>query len=182
MFLRKFRQDQSGSAAVEYGLTVPILAALVGGLFEVTRVLFVSTLLEWSMTDAARFGTTGNEDPTLSREEVILQIIEDRTFGMVSMNDAVINTLIYPSFDTIGTGEEFTDVNGNGAFDAGEPFDDLNLNGTHDADIGVPGVGGPSDVVLYNVTYDLPPISPFIEHIFGTVTLSSSATVRNEPY
>ena len=182
MFLRKFCQDQRGSAAVEYGLTIPVLAAMTGGLFEISRVLFVSTLLEWSMADASHYGTTGAEDITLSREEVILQIIQNRTMGMVAMEDAVINTLVYPSFDSVGSGEDFEDVNGNGEFDDGEPFDDLNLNGEHDIDIGVQGTGGPSDVVLYNVTYELPPIAPFIESMFGTITLTSSATVRNEPY
>jgi len=182
MFLCKFRRDQSGSAAVEYALTVPIMATLTGALFEVSRVLFVATLLEWSMMDASHLGTTGVTDPILSQEQIIMQIVEDRTFGMVTMEDAEISTLTYPSFDSIGTGEEFTDLNGNEEFDVGEPFVDLNLNGIRDDDIGQPGAGGPSDVVIYNVTYQLPPITPFMESLFGSITLSSTATVRNEPY
>ena len=48
--------------------------------------------------------------------------------------------------------------------------------------MGSSGNGGPGDVVLYNVGYDIPFITPFMTHIMSTIALSSSTAIRNEPF
>ena len=122
----QFRRAQDGTTITEFALAAPIVVALLGGLFEVSRVLFLSALLEWSMADASRFGVTslpGTEE--MPRDQIIAQIVEDRTLGLVDMQDASLETLVYPNFQSIGQAEAFDDENGNGLWDLGEDHDDL---------------------------------------------------------
>jgi hypothetical protein len=183
MMFRQLARAQEGTTVIEFALAAPIVLALLGGLFEVTRVLFLSALLEWSMADASRFGVTGQEGTDeISREQLIANIVEDRTLGLVDMEDANLETLVYPNFQSIGQAEDFDDENGNGLFDDSEGFTDTNGNGEWDEDMGLEGVGNADAVVLYRVTYDVTPATPFAESLLGRFTLVSTAAVRNEPF
>jgi hypothetical protein len=88
----------------------------------------------------------------VTREERIRQIIDERTLGFVDMDEATIRTLIYGSFEDIGRPEPFTDGNRNNRPDPGE-YTDVNGNGQWDDDMGRAGLGGPNDIVLYEVEY-----------------------------
>ena len=83
------------------------------------------------------------------------------------MDRTTIRTLVYSSFDQIGQPEPFTDGNGNGAHDAGEAFNDVNGNGEWDDDMGAAGLGGPGDIVLYDIEYETGAVTRFFEPIFG---------------
>ena len=65
-----------------------------------------------------------------------------------------METLVYESFADIGEPEPFTDQDGNAGYNSGEPFVDVNGNGQWDEDMGEAGLGGPSDVVVYRLSYD----------------------------
>ena len=94
-----------------------------------------------------------------------------------------METLVYESFADIGKPEPFTDQDGNNAYNSGEPFVDVNGNGEWDADMGEAGLGGPSDVVVYRLTYDWGIVTPMMREVMGeTVTHVSSVAVRNEPF
>lgn len=181
-WLRRFRSGERGSTAVEFALTAPIAFALIFGTVEFGRVLLVGSLLESAVLEASRYGSTGYTTEGVSREERILEIVEQRTLGLVPVEELTISSLVYPSFDSIGQPEPLDDANGNGTFDAGETYEDLNGNGQWDADMGATGNGGPGDVVLYNVDYDIPFITPFMTHIMSNIALSSSTAIRNEPF
>ena len=59
----------------------------------------------------------------------------------------------------------------------------MNGNGTWDVDMGEAGLGGPSDVVVYRLSYAWGVITPLMQNIIGeSVTHVSSVAVRNEPY
>ena len=94
-----------------------------------------------------------------------------------------IDTLVYDTFSDIGKPEPFVDANANAAYDAGEVFTDVNGNGVWDADMGAAGLGGPSDVVVYQLTYDWGIVTPLMRRVMGeTVEMVSSVAVRNEPF
>jgi Flp pilus assembly protein TadG len=185
-FFGRLWRRREGVAAVEFAFVAPILLLTIVGIMEVAMVLIVSSLIEGGLRDAARFGITGFVPQGMTREEQITSIIGDATIGLVKMSDIDIQTLIYPSFAQVGQPEPYTDTNGNGAYDAGEPYTDINGNGQWDADMGAAGVGGPGDIVLYKVKYDLPMMTPLLSTVLGgldgKVQLSASIAVRNEPY
>ncbi len=179
-------RDQGGGASIEFALLVPIALLMFAGVFEVGGMLFMSAAMEGSVRDAARFGITGYTPGAQSREDHILEIIDQGTMGMMDMNNVQVTQKIYDSFGDIGQPEPFTDQTPfNGTYDVGEPYSDINGNGQWDEDMGTAGVGGPGDIVVYTVTYDWPLMTPLLEHLLGEngkVALSASIAVRNEPY
>jgi hypothetical protein len=177
-----FLPDDAGNAAVEFALVAPLLMLLLVGCFELAIMLFVGGSLEAAVLAASRYGITGFEDGGAGRDDRIRQIIAERTFGLVDLDRAAIETLVYPSFGDIGRPERFTDGNGNGRRDAGEAFTDTNGNGQWDQDMGRPGSGGACDVVLYVVTYEAGALTSLLRSAMGRITHRATATVRNEPY
>ena len=174
--------DRDGAAAIEFAFAAPVLFLALAGTLEMLMVLFVGSILESAVLDASRYGITGSTTPGISRADEVKAIIEDRTLGLVKANDANIETLVYPSFDSIGQPEPYTDTNANGSYDDGEPFTDINGNGTWDADMGAVGLGGPGDIVVYRVTYTWGMLTPLLAPIIGDVTHTAAVVVRNEPY
>lgn len=183
---RRFLGCQSGSAAIEFVFAFPALVLLVFGIIEIAMVMFVLVLAEGGLREASRYGITGQIPPNMSRDAMILQMIEDHTHNLIDLSGANITHLVYPSFDDIGKPEPFTDDNpANGQYDPGESFTDINGNATWDPDMGAAGLGGPGDVVLYKIEFQW----DFLLGVFrvfggpdGALDLSASVAVQNEPY
>lgn len=170
---------------IEFAFAAPVLILFLVGIIELGMVLFASTLMEGALRDASRYGITGQEPNEAARLERILEIVGERTLGLVDMSTAQIEVLVYPGFGDIGKAEDFVDGDGNGTYDAGETFTDTNANGVWDADSGVPGPGGSGDIVVYRVQYDWPLFTPIFGSIMGgieTLPLTASLAVRNEPW
>lgn len=183
--MQRLRRNRKGSAVTEFAIAAPVVIMAIVGIIEFSMILFVSSLLEGGLREASRFGLTGFQPNGLTREERILQIVEDHTIGLVDDTAATLSTLVYPSFDSIGEPEPFTDENGNGTFDAGEPYMDVNGNNQWDPDMGAAGLGGPEDIVLYTVEYDWPLMTGMLNGVIGNdgkIRLRASVVVRNEPF
>lgn len=175
-----------GSSALEFALVAPVVFLAISGIIDFMMVMFVSALLEGGLLDASRLGRVGlDANDATAREQAMRDRIADATIGLVDMSKITITTKAYPCFDAIGKGEDFIDANSNGSFDAGEVYTDSNQNGQWDPDMGVPGMGQPGQIVLYEIHYDWAALTPLIGHIFGpngTIPLSVSVAVRNEPF
>lgn len=183
--LRPLARDTSGSTLMEFAFVAPVLATMILGAMEFGLVMLTSTLMESSLREASRFGITGQQPAGKSRLERIIEIIDERTLGLVDMNEAQVDVLIYPSFSDIGRGEDFVDGNANGTYDVGETFTDENGNGVWDSDVGAAGSGASSDIVVYRMRYDWSLMTPLIGHVVGNdgkMALSASIVVRNEPW
>jgi Flp pilus assembly protein TadG len=181
--IRLATRDDTAGAALEFALIAPILLTFVIGIVEVAMVLFASSLLEGSVREAARYGITGYTLTGQSRETVIRNIVQRHTAGMINMSKVKITYLTYKSFTNIGQPEPFNDANHNGIHDPGETYTDVNGNGKWDADMGSASTGGPGDVVVYTVSYDWPLITGYLSGILGVkIPLSASYAVRNEPW
>ena len=177
--------DRRGGAAVDFALVAPVFVLLIAGVLEFGVLMLGETLLQSAVTDASRFGLTGRTLAGQTREEVIADIVTEHGFGLIDAERLEFDTLVYPSFDSVGQPETFTDQNGNGAWDAGEPYADINGNGQWDADMGAAGLGGPEDVVLYRVRYEWEMMTPLFRALFppsGTVPMEASLAIRNEPF
>ena len=174
--------SDAGSTAVEFALVLPLLLLFIIGSFESAIVLFIGSAIEAAVMEASRYGITGTE-AGVSRADKVMQIVEDSTYGLLDMDQVKMETLVYESFADIGKPEPFTDQDGNSSYNTGEPFVDVNGNGTWDEDMGEAGLGGPSDVVVYRLSYAWGVITPLMREIIGeSVTHVSSVAVRNEPY
>ena len=187
-FLRRLlclRRNEDGSPAVEIAFALPPLVIITVGTMEFGMILFVTVLMESSLRDAARFGITGHVPDGHDRQAYIIDLIDERTIGLVDMDAAEIDILSYPTFSDVGRGEEFVDGNGNGEYDAGETYKDENGNNQWDEDVGSPGAGESGEVVVYRISYEWPLMTPLAGSLFGDngkFRINASVAVRNEPW
>ncbi len=180
--MKRLAADERGSAMVEAALGLPILLAVLIGVFEISNFFFVSASVENAVLHASRFGVTGGADDGVTREDQVRAIIEKQTFGMVDMDTVVIETLVYEQFADIGEPEPFTDQNDSGDYDEGEPYADVNGNGAWDDDMAIAGLGGAGDIVLYRINYDANSLTGFMDWAHRALNISSTVAVRNEPF
>jgi hypothetical protein len=112
-----------------------------------------------------------------------MAIVAKNTLGLIDLDELHMTTLVYENFGDVGQPEPFTDDNSNDSWDAGEDYTDVNGNGAWDEDMGAAGLGGPGDVVVYQMSYDWSIIIPMFRPFFGdTITLEANIAVRNEPF
>lgn len=184
--LRYLARDRDGSAALEFAYTFPIIVMVVVGLLELMMIMFVSALMEGGLRDASRFAITGAMPAGMSREQAIVNIVNDRTLGLLDLTTDDVSLRVYEAFTQVGMPEPLTfDANGNGSFDPGDSYTDVNGNGQWDADMASAGAGGSGDVVVYNLAVDWPLLTPMLAPFIGQnglIRLGASIAVRNEPY
>lgn len=184
--LRRLARRREGVAALEFALAFPIVLTAVMGIMEFAMILFVSSLLEGGLRDASRFGITGALPDGMTREEMIVSIVNDRSLNLFTLTTADVRMRVYDSFEQVGQPEPIiTDANGNGQCDPGDVFSDINGNGTWDTDMAKSGAGGSSSVVVYDVTVDWPLLTPLLAPFIGRdgkMPVAASIAVRNEPY
>ncbi|MGH6915091.1 MAG: TadE/TadG family type IV pilus assembly protein [Geminicoccales bacterium] len=184
--LRRICPSRTGASATELALVSPFVLLLITGVIDLMLVMFVTSLMEGGLRDASRLGRTGFQPDNVSREDAIVQMVEEATIGLLDMSQVQITYQIYPSFEEVGQPEPFEDQDPfNGTYDDGEPYTDVNGNGQWDADMGLVGLGGPGDVVLYRITYDWNLLTPLLPQLLSggdSVPLAASVAVRNEPW
>jgi Flp pilus assembly protein TadG len=181
---RLWRQQQ-GAAAAEFALISLLLVTMSIGVIELAAVMIVNVLVEGGLREASRAGITGYTPVGQSRQDMILDMIQRHTLGLVTPSTATIDIRVYPSFAQVGQPEPFADVNGNGTWDTDEDFNDVNGNGSWDPDMGTAGLGGPGDVVHYRMAYDWRLLTGLLVPALsatGQIRLSATVVVRNEPY
>jgi Flp pilus assembly pilin Flp len=183
-FFSKTRRNEDGSAAIEFAFTVPLLILTIVGIMEFAMILFLGAVLEGSLRDAARFGVTGFTPVGVNREDEIVNKIASATMGLVPITASHVTALAYTDFSEVGQPEPYIDDNpANGSYDAGESFTDINGNGQWDADMGTPGLGGPCNIVVYRVETQWSLLLGLLaSNIASPFTLTASAAVRNEPF
>jgi len=183
--LLRLGRDERGSPTLEFAFAAPVLFMMTAGTIEFGMIMFVNILMESGLRDAARYSITGRDPSGASREQYIIDIIGERTIGLVDVTAADIEIRSYPTFDDIGRGEDYVDGNGNGQYDSGETYTDENSNGQHDDDVGEEGAGGSGQVVVYRIKYDWEVLTPLAGPLIGDdgyFTLNASVAVRNEPW
>jgi Flp pilus assembly pilin Flp len=180
--LGRLAGDRTGSAIIEFALIAPVLLILMIGTIEVALVVFVGSSIESAVLQASRFGIT-NAEIEGTRADHVRDLVRERTFGFVDMDEAEIETLVYSDFSSVGKPEPFTDTNHNGVYNAGEAFTDVNGNARWDADMGAAGLGGAGDIVLYRVSYEWGILTPLVRSLMGqSIRQVASVAVRNEDF
>jgi Flp pilus assembly pilin Flp len=180
-----FAADKRGVTAAEFALVVPVCVTLICVFIDIMMVMFITMATEGGLGGGSRYAITGYIEPGKTREQKILEIVQEHTYGLVAPADMALTTKVYPSFADVGKPEPFVDSNGNGQYDSGEPYTDINGNGRWDSDMGTDGPGGPGAVVAYVLTYSWTLWTPFAAEIWGDggrVTMRATIAVRNEPF
>ena len=189
-FIRRLRSNEEGSYIIEFAfLIVPFLVIILGGM-DLAHQSYVKAMLQGTLSDSARRASV--EDPVFSAEGATL---EERVKNTLRKQvDPVAPGATYElevknffDFSGVGRAEKLVfDKSKNGRYDASDMdcFEDLNRNGSFDLDTGRSGVGGASDVVLYEATVTMPRLFPTASLIgfSDEIRLSATAAVRNQPY
>ena len=106
--IRTLAKKDDGSTIIEFAFVAPILATFLVAIVEFGMIMFSSILMESGLRDASRFGITGREVTGETRLESIVQIISDRTIGLIDMNTANVDVLVYPSFSATDSSVNFS--------------------------------------------------------------------------
>jgi Flp pilus assembly pilin Flp len=183
--IERFRASEEGATAVEFAIISPVLIFITFAIIETGIAFAADILLKNATYDAARTGRTGFVSEKSTQDATVKQKIRSEAGVIMDADKLVIKSLSYKGFDVLKKPEPFIDKNGNGVRDNGENFTDVNGNGVYDKDQGASGYGGTAQVVIYTVTYPWTFHTPLLNRLIGnngTVELTATAVVQNEPY
>ena len=78
---RLFRRlrDTRGNTMIEAAIITPFLLLLTFGIMEFAAMFYVYLALENGVSQATRYGVTGNQMPNLTRDASIMQTMRDAT-------------------------------------------------------------------------------------------------------
>ncbi|BAI96286.1 hypothetical protein Sj15T_06060 [Sphingobium sp. TA15] len=185
MDIKHLHRDESGVAAVEFGITASAFLALLLGGFDVGHTLYMQTVLQGTVQKAGR-------DLTLSSgAEAAQQLAIDgrvrdavrRLNASLSDEDIIITREYYADF-TKAQAAQPEDADQDGICEPGEVWVDRNFNNVYDSKGGSSGQGGAKDVVVYSVTVSYPRLFP-VARLIGmseTVKLNATTVLANQPY
>jgi Flp pilus assembly protein TadG len=177
--------SEDGVVAIEFAIILPVLIYMMFGVIETGIVYAADILLKNATYDAARTGRTGFIADGSTQDETVKRKILSQAGILMDPAKITITSMSYKDFGNLKKPEPFTDKNGNGKRDDGENYTDVNGNGKYDTDQGASGYGGAAQVVVYTATYPWRFHTPFIGKLVsdtGTIELSATAVVQNEPY
>lgn len=176
-------KDERATTIVEFALVAPILMLLIMGAMDTGYQLYARAILSGEMQKAGRDSSleTGSANATALDtrvENAVHNISKDATVTFTRKS--------YRTFSDAAAAqaETFTDTDADGTCNNGEPYEDANNNGQWDADGGNAGQGGAKDAVVYTATVTYPRLFPMASLIGlpGTVTLTSTTVLSNQPY
>jgi Flp pilus assembly protein TadG len=167
--LRRFRDNCTGSAAVEFAIVAPIFFALLFAIIETALMFFASQVLETMTQDAARMILTGQAQTANYQQSDFKTYVCNQIPALFSCANLVVNVQSFPSFSA---------VTFNNPFDASCHLQSSNVQYNP---------GGPGDVVLVQVFY---PWQLFVTGLGYNIAncpnsqrqLVATAAFRNEPY
>lgn len=178
---RTLRRDRRGASAVEFALTAPFFLVIIGASLQFAHLFYVRSVLTAVVAAAGR--NSSLQSAAQSQSTIDAQVSKNirRIAPKATLTFKRRN---YSDFSNVGVPEDFVDSNKNGIYDNKECFTDLNGNGQWDADVGKDGQGGANDVVAYTVSVNYPSLFGFT-HAFGyplSQTINATTILRNQPY
>lgn len=181
-FFARIGRNNSGATAVEVGVAVPVVGLILIAVVECLLILYMNTVLEGNLRDAARFGAASVVQEGKVRENLIIDKIAVATMGIIAINQHTLTTLVYKDFASINQAEPFIDSKpANDEYDAGEAFTDINGNGKWDDDMGVNGLGNACEIVMYQVETEWPLMLGIFASLIGErISISATTAIRNE--
>lgn len=175
--------NNEGIAALEFALIAPTFILIIMGVIEFSLIMFTQATIESATSNTARMGKTGYTAPGVTRQQMLIDNVAERTAGLLDPANISVTMTTYSSFDNVNDPEPYLDDNGNGFFDPGETYTDINGNGQWDQDMGAAGAGAANEIVVYTVSYPWPITTPIVSAIIGdTFPINGRMVVKNEPW
>lgn len=173
-------KNKKGATMVEFAFVAPVFFTILLGLTDFGYRMYMKSIVEGTVYQAARLATVGDKTPTQIDDFVKKQLTLFSTNGTVT-----ITKTNYYEFSDIGKPEKLTtDLNSNGSWDTGDCYEDLNNDSKWNAVSGRSGLGGSDDIVYYKVDFSYPRIVPMGGFLgwSSTETASTMTIMRNQPY
>lgn len=105
--LQRFRDSESGTAAIEFALIAGAFLTLLAGLFESGRFVMAMNSFQYSTESAARYAQTQTSMTEQQLEEAVIEYIEDEMNDLSMSGDKEISVNFY----TTG-GVDFIEIDG----------------------------------------------------------------------
>jgi Flp pilus assembly protein TadG len=170
---RRWRKDdESGSAAIEFAMIAPVFFLFLFGIIETGVIFFGGAMLQNATDDTARQIRTGQFSGTLTSAQLVKQICSEVN-GLISSTDCNANLQIdLRAFTSFGGSAYPSVTNSDGTVDPAK----LKVDPAADC-----------SVVLFRSFYPWKIMTPLMSTLMqntttGVYMLSSSSAFRTEPY
>lgn len=179
-------RDRSGAAAMEFGLVAPVMALFMMGIGDLLYGTYAQSILIGAVQKAGRDATL-QQNTTSTATTNIDSAVMTMVRSVAPAATYVSTRENYTTFSLVDKPEPFVDSTTTGTVgvrDPGECFTDMNGNGTWDADGGRIGVGGASDVAQYSISVTYPRVFP-VAKLLGwgaNATITAQTLLKNQPY
>jgi len=188
---KRLAEDRRGATLIEFALICPVMLLMIMGLGDLLYQAYAQSILTGSVQKAARDSALegGSSNATTIDGQVITLMtplvskLTNNCSSLVSTGTWCSTRKSYDSFSEVAP-EPFTDTNKNDVRDPGECYTDINGNGAWDADPGLEGQGGASAVTLYTMTITYPRMFPVagLMKLSPMQTITASTLLKNQPY
>lgn len=179
--VRRFLKEQRGATMVEFAIVSLPAIAIMCGLFDLGFRQYVATQVQDALDRAARRVTVG----TSTTSAQLTAMVKDSVSVVLKNATVTVVPTSYSKFQQVSKAEPITtDTAPLGSYNAGDCFTDINGNGAWDADAAKGGTGGSDDVVLYTATVTYPEIMPMRKLMgWSAMTMLTATTMlKNQPY
>jgi len=180
LFRRRIAADRRGATIIEFAMVIPVLMILLMGLFDLLHQIYAQSILDGALQKAAR-------DSAIEGGAANADVFDKQVWNMVkTVAPGATYKATRKSYSTFQglKPEDFTDKNGDRICNKGESFTDINGNGTWDADPGLTGQGGAEDVTQYTMTITYQRLFP-VAGLMGlppTMNIAATTLLKNQPY
>jgi Flp pilus assembly protein TadG len=165
--VRRFRKDEEGATAIEFGMLLMPFMLLLFGIIECSLAFFAGQMLESAVDNVGRKIRTGQLDNSLTQAQFKTEICNETSI-LFTCNNLKIDLEVAATFDDLN--DPPTPVNGvldNAAYTFTPPC--------------------PEQIAMVTVSYDWPSYTNLIaERISdlssGGILLNAVAVFRTEPY
>lgn len=172
---------KEGATLIEFALIAPTMMVMLMGFFDLGYRTYLEVAARGILETAARNASVGK----LSSAQVDTYVT-DKLKGVASARSTV--TLVKKSFYSIshiGKPEKITsDIAPWAIYNVGDCYEDANNNQMYDSSMGSTGLGGPDDIVYYEVNIAMPRLFP-LGGLIGwsnTFTAKANTLIRNQPW
>lgn len=169
---RRFRTDESGTAAIEMALVALPFFGLIIAALQIGLFFFSQSALEAATEKSARLVLTGAEQSQAATQQQFLATVCSKLPSILNnCANLMVDAQVYTSFSNSNTSAPTITYNANGTVSNQWQYN----------------IGGPNDIVVLRVMYLLPVVTgPLSFNISNTTNsrrlLMATAVFKNEPY
>lgn len=173
--------EERATAVMEFALTAPVFLLVLMGIFDFSMQLYAKSVLSGAVNRAARDAALEGNNASQASIDAAVTANVKTVFQDATMT---YSRLAYDNFSGVDKPEPLTDANNNSTRDPGECFTDINGNGSWDANQGKGGQGGGDEVVLYSAEMQLTRLFPAWKMLGQpqVVKIKAATVLRNQPF